>query len=289
LAGVGAVGTALLLSLWAYEPASGTIRAADADKAGVDDTNLNRCLPFQRGDLGRAKSTVAKERLSGHHGLIIESTVGNAQNLVGPATHLISAVDTPNAREALQDRYPASAVQASTSGLRLEMLRVNPTAGAACLRCFNRPLEETPDSEVRALVARMDDAAVAEHAAAVGSDPDQIRMWGRFGGCGQIGDALLHRLRPSSGDRAQFSVGFVSVLAGVLLAGQVLKDAMRRSGGDMADIVKRLPLSGARARFVSNLLNPVDAVPAVRRYARDPDCPACQGVRADVWVDRWTG
>jgi hypothetical protein len=167
VAGVGAVGTALLLTLWAYQQASGTIRAVDADPKGVDDTNLNRCVPFHWTDLGLPKAVVAAERLSRHHGLVIEPTVGYAQYLVGPRTHLISAVDTPNARQALQDKYSASAVQASTSGLRLEMLRIDPTVGTACLRCFNPPRGETPDIEVRAQVADMDDATIAAHAAAV--------------------------------------------------------------------------------------------------------------------------
>jgi hypothetical protein len=48
--------------------------------------------------------------------------------------------------------------------------------------------------------------------------------------CGHIGDALLERLRPSDGDPAQFSVGFMSVLAGTLLAAQAIKDAVRRAG-----------------------------------------------------------
>jgi len=70
-------------------------------------------------------------------------THGLAENLVSNRTHLISTVDTPEGRQTLQDKYSASAVQASTSGLRLEMLRVDPTAGTACLRCFNPPRERT--------------------------------------------------------------------------------------------------------------------------------------------------
>lgn len=288
LAGAGAVGSALLLTLWAYPQASGIIRAADADPKGVDDTNLNRCVPFHWGDIGLPKAVVAGERLSGHHGLVIEPTVGYAQNLVGPRTHLISAVDVPKARQDLQDKYSASAVQASTSGLRLEVLRVDPTVGAACLRCFNPPPEETPDSDVRAQVADMDEATIAAHAAAVGTDPDQVRDWGRVGGCGQIGDALLNRLRPSDGSAAQFSVGFMSVLAGVLLTGQVLKDALLRAGNPDR-ITDGVPLAGAEARFVANLLDPANALAGVRRYGRDNECPACRGVRAGVWAKRWTG
>lgn len=288
LAGVGAVGTALLLTLWAYVNASGTIRAADADELGVDVTNLNRCVPFSWADLGRPKAEVAAVRLSGRHGLIIEPIVGRAEHLVDARTHLVSAVDTPEAREALQDKYSASAVQASTSGLRLEMLRVDPVASTACLRCFNPPRSTTSDASIRASVAHMDEATIAAHAAAVGTSPDQVREWGRAGGCGQIGDALLGRLRPSDGGAAQFSVGFMSVLAGILLAAQVVKDAARRSGR-IGNPPENIPLVGPDARFVTNLLDPSNAPAGVRRYGRDSECPACRGVRAEIWARRWTG
>jgi hypothetical protein len=165
------------------------------------------------------------------------------------------------------------------------MLRVDPTAGTACLRCFNPPREQTPDSQIRAQVADMDEATLAAHAEAIGADANQVREWARTGGCGRVGDALLDRLRPSDGSAAQFSVGFISVLAGVLLAGQVLKDAALRAG----HITGGVPLVGENARFVTNLLDPRNALAGVRRYGRDSDCPACKGVRADVWVKRWTG
>ncbi|MFC3689185.1 ThiF family adenylyltransferase [Aquipuribacter hungaricus] len=288
LAGVGAVGSALLQTLWAYQPAAGTVRAADADPQGVDDTNLNRCLPFHRSDLGQPKAHVAARRLSGHHGLVVEPLHDVAETLVGPRTNLVSAVDTPEARAALQDKYPASAVQASTAGLRLEMLRVDPNHGTACLRCFNPPHERTPDSEIWAQVAEMDDDAIAAHAAAVGTDPHQVRHWGRTGGCGQVGDALLARLRPSDGGAAQFSVGFMSVLAGTLLAAQVIKDAVRRDG-EPRDAAYAVPLNGPTARFVTNCLDSAHAPAGARRYARDKTCPACEGVRRDVWAQRYTG
>jgi len=51
---------------------------------------------------------------------------------------------------------------------------------------------------------------------------------------------------PSDGSAAQFSVGFMSVLAGVLLAGQVFKDTVMRAG-DPDRITDGVPLAGAEA------------------------------------------
>ena len=288
LAGAGAVGSALLLTFWAYANATGTIRAADSDEKGVDDTNLNRCVPYWWTDLTHPKAQIATDRLSGHHGLVIDPTHGHAELLVDKETHLISAVDIPEARRALQDQYPASIVQASTAGLRIEMLRVDPTVPTACIRCFNPPQAKTPDAAIRAKIADMDETTIAEHATAVGASVDMVKEWGRAGGCGTIGDALLERLRPSDGSEAQFSVGFASVLAGVLLAAQVIKDTVRRAG-DPGDVVGEAGLVGEFAHFVTNLLDPVNNPIPVRRYGRDSSCPACVGVRAATWRGRWTG
>jgi hypothetical protein len=80
----------------------------------------------------------------------------------------------------------------------------------------------------------------------------------------------------------------MSALAGILLAAQVIKDSARRS--DPADAsAASIPLIGHEARFVANLLDPASAPAGVRRYGRDPECPACLGARAEIWARRWTG
>jgi hypothetical protein len=80
----------------------------------------------------------------------------------------------------------------------------------------------------------------------------------------------------------------MSVLAGTLLAAQVIKDAVRRTGNP-AGITDGVPLAGVEARFVANLAEPFNGVAGVRRYGREEGCPCCHGIRADVWVNRWSG
>lgn len=128
---------------------------------------------------------------------------------------------------------------------------------------------------------------IAEHAMRVGVDPAEVTDWAEVGGCGKVGEALLRELRPSIGEPAAFSVGAVSVLAGVLLATQAIKDTVRRSDS-VAATKNGVPLDGELSRFVLNLYSP-STMSGVRRYRRDASCPACGGVRAEIWARRWSG
>ncbi|MHB1472457.1 MAG: ThiF family adenylyltransferase [Dermatophilaceae bacterium] len=294
LAGVGAVGTAVLQALWATPGVTGFVRAVDADREGVQETNLNRCVIFTGGDFDANKAVVAAALLHPTAGFAIEGMAGRAETHVDAGTHLISAVDTPAARRALQDRYAQSTVQASTRDLRVEMLRVDPTAGTAYLGCFNPPDAERSDDQFRAQVDPADRTQLATHADTLGVAEADVRDWVTHGGCGVIGDRMLERLRASNGQRAEFSVGFVSVMAGVLLAAQVVKDCLARAQGCRDDETEAAidvpPLSGTRSRFVVSLLDPAATVTGVRAYLRDPECPSCApGPRLDVWSARWTG
>ena len=209
---------------------------------------VERCLPVRRGQLHRSDRHALLEQPVPHH-------------------------------SPLQDKYSASMVQASTSGPRLEMLRVDSAAGTGCVRCFNRPHTTTSDAAVRASAADMDEAAtIAAHLPPSAPVPTKSACGGRTGGCDQIGDALMGRLRPSGGDAAHFSVGFRSVLAGIQLAAQVVKDAARRSGR-IRDSAENTPLVGSDARLVTNMLDPSNAAAGVRRYRRGSERPACRGVR----------
>jgi molybdopterin/thiamine biosynthesis adenylyltransferase len=299
LAGVGAVGTALLQALWASPGVTGTLGAVDADSEGVDETNLHRCVLFTSADVGAPKAPLVADRLNRAGRFTLEGRRDRAERYVGPTTHLISAVDTATARQSLADKYPASVIQASTLDLRVEMLRCDPTQPTACLRCYNDPAGDTnqlpPDVDLRRRLADAGKDALTEHAHALGVPVEVIATWADLGGCGVLGDRMLDRLRPATGHRSEFSVGFVSVLAGVLLAAQVIKDSLGRSS-QMLSVASELtdallpPLRAAQARFTLSMLDSVSTLPPARAYARDPACPACQpGPRMDVWRSRWTG
>jgi len=283
LAGVGAVGSACLLALWAAAGVTGHLTAVDADESGIDVTNLNRCLPFTVADVDSPKAAAAAARLT-RADLVIAPEFGLGEAYTDRATHLISAVDTPEARHALQDRYPASAVQASTRDLRLEVLRVDPRTASACLRCYNPPKEAVPDDTLRGEVAAASDDELREHADSIGVPLESVKQWTQTGGCGELGDAMLTRLRASAGSRAEFSVGFMSVLAGTLLAARVVADSLARRNQADTRLVEP-----PEARFVLTLLDPTALTNGRRTYPSDPGCPCCSTIRRASWLETFIG
>lgn len=298
LAGVGAVGSACLLALWSTPGLTGIVRAYDDDPDGIEFTNLNRCLPFTGQQVGHPKAPTAAAVLQ-RPGLEITGTLGAAEIGIDRATHLISAVDTPEARGALQDRYPASAIQASTRDLRLEVLRVDPSSGSACLRCYNPPRPAPSDDELRAQMAGTDPSMTQQLASDLGISETDIQAWTRHGECGTVGDRMLAHLRAGNGHAAEFSVGFMSVLAGVLLAARAVQDATARnthttetSASDStagADTTATVHPAVDRPRFVLNVLDPHTQSNGQRAYQKDRKCPSCAGTRRDLWLQTWTG
>ena len=283
LAGIGAVGTAFLLTLWCCSGINGAIYAADDDV--VDDTNRNRCLLFFQRHIDITKADTIRDTLSATR-LSILAGQTRADTLVMPTTNLVSAVDRPESRDALQQRYPASIIQASTDNVRVEVLRCDPTIPTACLRCFNPPRLLQADDELRREFASLSDDELATRAQALGAEVGAVQNWIDTGHCSEVTGQLLAQFRTTAQEH-QFSIGFASALAGVLLAGQAVKDALVRRGTTDDDLVLHGPVS--RARFP--LLDLGSRVAGPAPYGRDPDCPACQpGTPATViWRQRFTG
>jgi hypothetical protein len=137
LGGVGAVGGAWMHAIWATQAVSGTVICADADREGVDQSNLNRGVLFTVEDLGAQKAEVASAAVSGS--AVKWKPVNNKLEAIQerpPFT--IVAVDTNRARSDIQGQYPFPLQFASTHDLRAEILRCDPTGGGPCMRCRNR-------------------------------------------------------------------------------------------------------------------------------------------------------
>jgi len=275
LAGVGAVGAAWMHAIWAYTLASGSVAVVDADRNGIDLTNLNRGALFTLADLGKPKADVAAEAITGGPRWIPIN--GRYEESGVRPDVLVSAVDTNAARDAIQFTYPARALGGSTHDLRAEIVHVGTPGVGACLRCYNEPEAKTPDEEIRRR-AFVTAGAIAEVGKELDLEAELVESTLRSNACGQLSDRMMLRLRAMLEDPSlpRFSVGFVSVAAGVLLAAETIK-LLSNPGG----------LFDASQSVRIQYLNP-HVGRGGRAQLRDSACPKCSPTTAafKVWSNR---
>jgi hypothetical protein len=275
LAGVGAVGAAWMHALWGYPGSRGEVAIVDADVEGVNVTNLNRGILFRAEDVGKPKAQAAAEAAIGR--VSWAHSEGRYEESGLKPDLLVSAVDSNTSRDALQFTYRPRMLGGSTHDLRAEVLRVGSPGVGACLRCYNRPESRTSDDEVRRrAMERVDliDTAVSE----LNLSPASVSDWLNKPECGQISVELMSRLREQLDDSElpQFSVGFVSVAAGTMLAAETIK-ALVGSGG----------FADASSSIRIQYFDPPSS-PGARPELRDRDCPKCgpDNVLTGVWRRR---
>jgi hypothetical protein len=280
VAGAGAVGSTWVHAVWATNGLTGRAVVADADKFGVDVTNLNRCPVFATRSLGNRKASEAARICADApvEILPVDGPVGDVPERPGL---LISAVDTNASRRDVQGLYPPRLLAASTHNLRAEVLRCDPIAGAPCISCFNPPETDVPDAELRRefLAATEDEKHVI--AADVGIPVEEAERWAVAGTCGYATDRLLDRLRANhDGGVTAFAVGFVSVMAGTMLAAQTVREVM----DDRC-------LNGTLARAVMQFLQPTATTNRPLRQLRDGSCPMCDPdeLATRIWQRRHVG
>jgi hypothetical protein len=280
LAGAGAVANAHLLTLATAPGLTGAIDVFDYDT--VDTTNRNRCVLFFEGDVDATKTDVVKRVLSGGS-VTVRPHHERAEAGIRPASTVVSAVDTPESRAAIQARYPRRVMQGSTKNLRVELLRCDPTHATACLRCYQQPRNtDLSDDALRVQLAALPDAELQRKVSDISGDPDALREWIDTGLCSSVAGEMLAHFRRSD-DEQEFAVGFVSALAGVLLAAQTVKEALAGAAGAGA------PLRAAMSRARFTLLDLGAATSGAGPYARDDRCPMCvPGSPAmEVWSTRY--
>lgn len=230
LAGVGAVGTAFLLTLWATDI---TVQAMILDADVVARTNLNRYPLFSSADLGHLKVECAKALLQRESFAVEAHALWWSQywrlHQESP-TLLVSAVDTNLARNQLQDALPRIIIGASTNQLRAEVGRYDlRNSRSRCLKCFNAPESSEDDASLHRRLLGMEQAELARYASNSGVSIQQLTAYVddlRAGGngCALLAGKALDSLRVRAGER-QFAVSFVSAFAGAMLAAQVIREA----------------------------------------------------------------
>jgi ThiF family len=277
LVGVGAVGSAVIHSLWACLALRGTVTLIDNDPKGLDATNLNRYSIFGQASVGLPKATAAAQMLSDSsirwlpHDSAIETF-----RLTTP--HVVSAVDRNTARSAIQNQYPPRVFSGSTLDLRAEILRCGPPGVGACLRCFNEPEKVAPDHDLRSKLKATSEAERVALAQSVGLTLADANEWIATGRCGVAGERLLPLLRRDDGE-PEFAVAFVSVMAGTLLAAELLKDHLTHGA----------PLSEAQQRAAFQFFSPLARSNRAVAFLRDPRCPMCvpKSIACSIWAERY--
>lgn len=279
LAGVGAVGSTWVHTLWATPGLRGAVALVDDDQAGVTTTNLNRCPLFGQDSIGKPKAEEAAH-ITADSAITWQPRHGRFQDSSDMHTLLVSAVDTNRAREALQQHYPPGILSASTRDLRAEVLRVGPPSIGACLRCYNTPEPIIADDTLRQHALSTGAANLEELASDLDLDCEAVDQWLNRGDCSEVGDRLLAALRRDHPDAApRFAVGFTSVFAGTLLAAETVKIHMK---------VPMVPNDSSLNNTTFQFLKPRSPVNEPRVLRADPSCPACSptNVATSVWRNR---
>lgn len=282
LIGTGAVGQAAAAAL----AASGEVRgyATTIDGEENDAENLNRYPLATQGDLGASKSELTARHLRNgglaacsYHGRwpdyaydpdrptqredIRELEAGYRYPLI------LSCVDRNRARHAIQKLWPEYLLGGNTSGLALEVAAYDMRSPYECLMCFNRPEPAAQTiEEIAAELRRLPPEERRARAEARGADWRALEEYLASPRCGHLGEAEIARFR---GEAIDWSVGFVSVAAGTLLAAQLLKYALVGRASFPEEM-------GNSLRF--SFLNPG---PRWTKHLRRPDCTCAGPGRAD--------
>jgi hypothetical protein len=278
VAGIGAVGSAFVHALWACEGLCGRVILADYDPKGLEATNLNRYPLFGSMSVDRPKASEAA-RIANASKIVWLPYNQPFETLAAYPPRVISAVDKNTSRAAIQNRYFPRVLSGSTRDLRAEILRCGPPGVGACLRCFNPPVPIVPDDHIRNRVRLSPDEDMQDLVAATGLTLEEIRHWAQAGGCATVGDRVLSHFRAAEQQPREFAVGFVSVLAGTVLAAEAIKDEFA------ADIA----LSNEINRAVFQFWSPLATSNGASILGRDPSCPMCakMTIAADIWAERF--
>lgn len=276
IVGCGAVGNVL-----AYVVAH--LKASDAypvllDDDSYDTTNLNRCPLAGTEDLKKKKASVLAVRLQAA-GIESFPFDGRLMQFVGDPRRglrediaeeissgrfplVVSCVDRGDGRQDIQGLHPRMLFGGSTLDLQAKTNVYAGEAGAACLGCHN-PREQR--AEAMAAIERELRAMSPEYRTSFMEERDmdarEIEAYLRDPQCGHLGRAAL--LSFAASPAPEFSVGFVSLGAGVLLAANIFR---------MLLSPETIVSTSAMTTF--NFLNGNLLVSAL---ARDHQCEFCGG------------
>jgi hypothetical protein len=239
IVGAGAVGNALAYIIANLGLVEGYLVVIDDDN--YDDTNLNRCLLAGWLDIAKPKVYAIERALKAARitafpfpgtikSYVTDMRVGLRADIAHQVNDLLfpvvaSCVDKGAARQDVQGLHPHLLLGGSTLNLQAKSNLYIGRLGAACLACFN-PVEKDGE-KIRALenqLRKMPTRERGEFLIAHGLDAGSIEEYLSGAQCGGLGEAALrdYVMRPP----AEFSAGFVSLGAGLLLASTLLRNTI---------------------------------------------------------------
>lgn len=255
--GAGAVGNAIAYIVANAGLADAYLIVMDDDT--YDGTNLNRCLVAGHLDVGHLK-VEAIARLLNNDGTdcfpfpktireyIADPRKGLRPDAAREADELefgivLSCVDKGTSRQDVQGLHPRLLLGASTLDLRARSNVYGLWTGSACLGCFNAKERDGEklrvlEQEVRSLPEEGRRAFLLKH----GLDADAIEQYLADPKCGSVGETVLREFatRPPQ----DFSVGFVSLGAGLLLASALFRHVLFKGEPNRAEMTNLNFLNG---------------------------------------------
>jgi hypothetical protein len=291
LLGNGAVGAALAYTLAATPGLRGRLVAVDPQE--MSSTDRNRLISGSYDDVGHPKVDLTR-RLAEATAIQVYPVIGRwpddyvtnsrrqvpndilAQEDEDRFEWILSCVDRNRDRQGIARYLPRHVLAGSTDGLVAQAAYYSMRGRCECLGC-NHPVL-APDV-LEDLVPKLQNMTRAERGAWLQRRGADIRAVAAIEEyleapeCGGLGEAELARLGREG--EVDWSVGFVSVTAGVLQAAAFIQTVQRGLEGVLGSRSER------RLLFWGNELI---ASAALRR----PDCPLCSSPEMqELWLDLW--
>ena len=279
--------------LWALEAVDAHGNMAVVDPKNVSESNLNRCLYFDKADVGKAKVSILAKKYQHQH-LTLSPFVGTFSELTKQRVRVrraITTTDSRAARRAIRNELPLEIIDASTTGATEVVTFLEKQPGdSACLACIyihiaqeterEKHIADALGLEVEEVKRQFIDARLAAklsriHPSLKAEDIEGMAMDSLFRqlcGTGGLLDAKLEQVLAP--------LAFVSNLAGALLAIELLR----------AD-------AGGVRRYGSNYLNLSPWTPPFARARRlkgkQPACLFCHGKHTEelmsmLWPEEYS-
>ena len=289
LVGAGAVGQAAIASLAACPSIGGYATLIDDEE--VDETNRNRYALAHSGNLGMKKVRIAAEAMARENFQTVPYPgrwEAYVQGLNRPQQRadvkalekqyrfqrILSCVDKNGPRHSIQNVWPKLILGGSTLECGILVQAYDLRTEGNVLKCSN-PIEQdggTIEDET-ARWKQMTPSQRRQIAEQKGLDFQAIEAYLNDPKCGQLGEQEIAKF--ALDPRQDWSVGFVSVAAGVLLAAKLVQSEIGGLGAAF------LPSRGQALRF--SFLNPG---PIITRHTRREACD-CSGRGADAYSRLW--